>query len=159
MFAAQMSATSAVGKKGFCRMGFWHWARAIDPEGIASAKRMHGLALHPRWDGSGVPPVHNSPPWLGSPMLEVTHPFHFKMTPGVMLGPTCNHDLGVLLRIGRLSGRNGSLEHVDKQAAVSSMMDAMGDHEYYCASYSSKDQPHVEGLLCTLAGSRRHTGT
>ena len=41
-----------------------------------------------------VPPVHNSPPWLVSPTLEVTHPFHFKMTPGVMLSPTCNHELG-----------------------------------------------------------------
>ena len=27
----------------------------------------------------------------------------------------------------------------------------MGDHEHYCAAYSSKDQPHVEGLLKTLA--------
>ena len=78
------------------------------------------------------------------------------MTLGVMLGPTCNHDLGVLLRLGKLSGCNGSLEHVDKQAALASMMDAMGDHEYYCASYSSKDQPHVDGLLCTLADSLRH---
>ena len=63
-------------------------------------------------------------------MLEVTHPFHFKMTPGVMLGPTCNHGLGVLLRIGKLSGCNGALDRVGKPAAVSSMMDAMGDHEY-----------------------------
>eukprot|EP00973_Karenia_brevis_P070417 9788802-Karenia_brevis.AAC.1 len=31
----------------------------------------------------------------------------------------------------------------------------MGDHEYYCATYSSKDQPHVEGLLTTLADSVR----
>ena len=77
------------------------------------------------------------------------------MALGVMLGPTCNHDLGVLLRIGRLSGCSGAVEHVDKQAALSSMMDAMGDHEYYCASYSSKDQPHVDGLLCTLADSLR----
>ena len=64
---------SGVGKKGFCRMGFWHWARAVDAKGVVSAKRMHGLALQPRWNGSGVPPVHNSPPWLGSPMLDCIH--------------------------------------------------------------------------------------
>ena len=31
----------------------------------------------------------------------------------------------------------------------------MGEHEYYCASYSSKEQPHVEGLLLTLADGIR----
>ena len=31
------------------------------------------------------------------------------------------------------------------------MLAAMGGHEFYCASYSSKGQPHVEGLLVTLA--------
>ena len=31
------------------------------------------------------------------------------------------------------------------------MLEGMGDHEYYCASYSSKDQPHIDGLLMTLA--------
>ena len=31
------------------------------------------------------------------------------------------------------------------------MLDGRGGHEYYCAVYSSKDQPHVEGLLKMLA--------
>jgi hypothetical protein len=35
------------------------------------------------------------------------------------------------------------------------MLDAMGDHEFYCATYSSKDQPHIEGLLMTLADGLR----
>ena len=67
----------SVGKKGFCLMGSWHWARATDREGKVSAKRTHGLELQPRWNSSEVPPLHNSPPWLGSPKLEATHPFHF----------------------------------------------------------------------------------
>ena len=137
-------------------MGFWHWARQVDDDGKVTAKRMHGLELQPRWNSSGPPPLYATLPWLGLPKLKVTHPFHFKMTPGVMLGPTCNHDLGVLLRIGKLSGRNSTLGDVEKQSAVASMLDAMGDGEYYCATYSSKDSPHVEGLLCTLADSLRH---
>ena len=38
---------------------------------------------------------------------------------------------------------------------IGSMLDAMGDNEFYAASYSSKDQPHVEGLFMTLAEGLR----
>lgn len=62
------------------------------------ASRVHGRELVARWNGEGLPPVHSVPPFPGLPALEQTHPFHFKMTPGVMLGPRCNHDLGVILR-------------------------------------------------------------
>ena len=141
----------SIGKKGFCRMMFWHWAQLVDATGKATAKRSHGIALQPRWNGSGSLPLHTSPPWTGAPALEVTHPFHFKLTPGVMLGPTCNHDLGVLLRLYHCDETNKSNQHVDQKSAVSAMLDALGDHEFYCAAYSSKDQPHVEGLLMTLA--------
>ena len=77
------------------------------------------------------------------------------MTPGVMLGPSCNHDLGVLLRLYRRVNEAQASGDVASLAAISSMLDAMGDHEHYCASYSAKDQPHVEGLLLTLAESLR----
>eukprot|EP00973_Karenia_brevis_P037679 5199275-Karenia_brevis.AAC.1 len=77
------------------------------------------------------------------------------MTPGVMLGPTCNHDLGVLLRVAQREASSQHSSSLDTGAAASAMLDSMGDHEYYCASYSSKDQPHVEGLLTTLADSVR----
>ena len=132
-------------------MMFWHWARSTDKKGNLLAKRTHGVELQPRWNGTGNPPLHKSPPLLGSPALETTHPFHFKMTPGVMLGPTCNHDIGVLLRIPPSQSADANSVEV----ASSSMLDAMGDHEYYCATYSSKDQPHVEGLLTTLADGVR----
>ena len=36
-----------------------------------------------------------------------------------------------------------------------SLLEAIGDHEYYCSAYSSKEQPHVDGLLLTLAQSVR----
>ena len=37
------------------------------------------------------------------PLLEITYPFFFKLTPGIMLGPRCNHDLGIFLRLPVLS--------------------------------------------------------
>ena len=40
-------------------------------------------------------------------------------------------------------------------AAIASMLEAIGDHEFYCASYSNKDQPHSNGLLMTLADGIR----
>eukprot|EP00973_Karenia_brevis_P080895 11222408-Karenia_brevis.AAC.1 len=39
-------------------------------------------------------------------------------------------------------------------SARNAMLEAMGDNEYYCASYSSKDQPHIDGLLMTLADGK-----
>ena len=57
------------------------------------------MALQPRWDGIGAPPVHRAPPLAGNVVLETTHPFHFKLCPAIMLGPKCNHDVGVLLRL------------------------------------------------------------
>ena len=88
-----------LGKKGFCRMFFWHWARHVDRDGKVGAKMSHGLVLQSRWDGSGSPPLCMSPPLVGLPALEVNHPFHFKMSPAILLGPKCNHDLGILLRL------------------------------------------------------------
>ena len=35
--------------------------------------------------------------------------------------------------------------------AVSAMLEAMGDHEFYCSCYSSKEAPQIDGLLVTLA--------
>ncbi len=31
-------------------------------------------------------------------MLDRTFPYHFKMTPGILLGPRCNHDVGILAK-------------------------------------------------------------
>ena len=92
-----------------------------------------------------MPPMHTVPPFQGAPALEINHPFHFKMAPGILLGPCCNHDASPLLRIWEPSKKS-----CDKVAAINGMLDALGDHEFYCASYSTKDQPHVQGLQTTL---------
>ena len=112
-----------IGKLGFCRMVFWHWARmqkrtskkrkqntlevvATEDAGEC-AKRQHGLALQPQWT-EGPPPVHDAPPQIGIPALEVTQPFHYRMTPSIAMGPRCNHDLGVLLRVPSLKRKRDS---------------------------------------------------
>ena len=139
-----------IGRRGFCRMYYWHWARCEHAKKETVSKMMHGLQLHPRWDGFGTPPLCKSPPFLGLPALETTHPFHFKMTPSMLLGPKCNHDLGVLLRLVDVDSKENDIKRV-----TNSLLDAIGDHEYYCASYASKHQPHMEGLITTLMDGLR----
>ena len=101
-----------IGRKGFCRMYYWHWCRGKDKQGKDIARMAHGHSLQGRWNGSGSPPVCTSPPFLGLPALELNHPFHFKMSPAMMLGPQCNHDIAVLLRMGR----NATLQEFPKNA-------------------------------------------
>ena len=73
------------------------------------------------------------------------------MSPAVLLGPKCNHDLGILLRLA--IDQRPEDPSADKQAkhAVSAMLEAMGDHEFYCSCYSSKEAPQIDGLLVTFA--------
>ena len=56
-----------IGKKGFCRMYFWHWARFVNAEQKDVAKMTHGQELYARWDGTGTPPLRQSPPFVGGP--------------------------------------------------------------------------------------------
>ena len=147
---------SLSGKLGFCRMQFWHWVRYTDEKGNPAARRTHGLALQPRWDGQGFPPVHVAPPQSGVAALEVNHPFHFKLTPSMFLAPRCNHDLGVLLRIPEAVLEAGEDDNsADTRGAlaqaVRSQLETIIDHEFYCAAYATKEQPHIEGLLQTLS--------
>ena len=74
----------------------------------------------------------------------------------MILGPACNHDLGILLRLPPPTAQTAAVTELSQRhQAIASMLDSMGDHEFYCASYASEDQPHVEGLLVTLADSLR----
>ena len=71
------------------------------------------------------------------------------------LGPQCNHDVGVLLRMFPTSreGEQGEGEH--PASAEAAMLEAMGDHEVHCATYATKDAPQIEGLLVALADGLR----
>ena len=65
------------------------------------------------------------------------------MTPGVMLGPRCNHDLGVLIRLpARPSAASTttdesvkhevrSVQSPEAGKSVDAMIEAMCDHEFY----------------------------
>ena len=159
-----------LGRTGFCRMSFWHWVRGVSKKGEVAAVRAHGLQLQRRWGGMGPIPVHETPPSCGAARLETVHPFHIKMTPGIYLGPRCNHDLGVLLRfpVEREAGTDKSLSSEKSPAAhgassegvmreariqelVNSLTEELSNSEFYCSVYASKEQPHVEGLMLTLA--------
>eukprot|EP00973_Karenia_brevis_P011799 1600642-Karenia_brevis.AAC.1 len=61
------------------------------------------------------------------------------MTPAMMLGPQCNHDLGILLRVGRnssaeqshgktLAGQSQESQVASHEAARNAMLEAMGDN-------------------------------
>ena len=65
--------------------------------------------------------------------------------------------LEVLAHQALCEAERGTTTHPAANSTVptSSMLDAMGDHEYYCASYASKEQPHMEGLLHTLIDGLR----
>ena len=167
-------------KLGFCRMIFWHWRACVSAKRKAVVKRAHGHLLQPRWDQEGFPPIITSPPQAGMPALERNHAYHFKMTPGLMLGPRCNHDLGILLRLPVLdddlkeallkawhrvkdSGDGSDHTEADDEAArgvsrlsdesIEAMVEVMVDHEYYASDYASKDQPQAANLLQTLHDS------
>ena len=65
-----------IGKKGFCRMYYWHWVRQKNNKNMIVAKRRHGVSLHKRLSRQGLPPICKTPPHLGAVALETTHPFH-----------------------------------------------------------------------------------
>ena len=130
-----------LGKRGFCRMYYWHWAKIKDPKTKKLVpKRQHGLQLQPRWDGTGAPPLLRHPPHIGLPALETTHPFHFKLSPGMLLGPQCNHDLAVLLRLCDLpeDAPDAKLDEDHVAVVKAAMVEAMGDHEFYPGAFGER---------------------
>ena len=133
--------------------------------------RAHGRPLQGRWDGAGPPPVSTVPPFRAAPLLETHHPFHIKMNPAIYLGPRCNHDLGVLLRMLLQYRPDGSatlhpaiappvplrpdcpttphssvtLPDAEIDAMTDALLEDLDASEYYCSTYATKEQPHVEG--------------
>eukprot|EP00973_Karenia_brevis_P078086 10845900-Karenia_brevis.AAC.1 len=90
-------------KLGFCRMLYWHWRMHVNEKGNHVMKRAHGLRLQASGPHRLLPPVQSCPPNPGTPLLEITFPFFFKLAPAVLFGARCNHDLGIFLRLPVLS--------------------------------------------------------
>ena len=131
----------------YCRMFFWHWRLHTRPTGKVVARRHHGCPLFPQWSGSGDAPLNPFLPHENMPALERTHPFHCKFTPAISLGPSVNHDLGLLFRFPS-AGAHGVA------AAVENMAETITDHEYYAAGYLAKDQDAAHGLLSVLHAAK-----
>ena len=55
-----------IGKRGFCRMHFWHWVGSVDSEEGLVAKMTYGGRLCPCCNGKGRPPVCTSPRFIGT---------------------------------------------------------------------------------------------
>ena len=53
------------------------------------------------------------------------------MTPGVLMGPQCNHDLGILLRLCEIPDNVGELDYTEKQKLCETLCEVIGDHGYY----------------------------
>ena len=110
-----------------------------------------------------MPPFHQTAPQQGAPALETNHVYHVKNSPLVLLTARCNNDVSPLVRIANelllllQRQRETSAKEVDEEpegnvfeSAVDEMLSTLNDLEFYCAEYSSKEQPHIEGLLQIL---------
>jgi len=107
-------------------------------------KRVHGLALQPQWDKKGLPPVQQRPPNPGAPLLELNFPSFFKMTPSILLGPRCNHDLGILLKLPVLSStRQDEL-----------VKDFENGAEHVQSELDKEMQMSFEGVIDNITGCR-----
>ena len=131
-----------------------------------------------------LPPVIEFPPQRGMPALETNHPFTCRFTPMMSLGPSCNHDIDVLLRMPVFSEEvKATLEEYcrtrdvainSKEArsnpqlgklfaelniSIEEILTGISDHEYYVSAYASKEQPKIHDVSChTTSPLQRHGG-
>ena len=148
-----------LGKSGYCRLGFWHWAEVPNEEHVWA--RCHGKAL--RFERE----VGMLPPQRGVPLTEQHHPFFGRTTPGVYACCKCNHDLSVMLRFPREAAKTlGSLPSEvdrpsefhpvgvnsprDNDAVAAQMAAEINDATHYITDYAGKVQPHLTSLFILL---------
>ena len=175
-----------MGKKNLCRMFFWHWAKVISRTvakvGEMVWKRVKGRPLRKRWQAcdlikrGDLPPLEQHPPQKGMPALEANHGFTCRFNPSCSLGPCCNHDVNVLLRLPVLveavrrklvshmtasnaadtldiSGDGDPFPLQELKAACAEMTNAVIEHEFYSSAYASKEQPKLKELMNAMAKS------
>ena len=160
------------GRKGFCRMLYWHWRNVESKKHKDKMvwKRFRGRMLHKRWQPTSynpeslLPPVEILPPQRGMAALETNHGFTCRFNPCFSLGPVCNNDVNVLLRLPILSEklqekmrkmlqqRDEDEDFTDEELkefsnCCAEMHSAIVEHEFYCSAYASKEQPKLKELL------------
>ena len=67
-----------LGRRGWCRMRFFHKVAFYDGDGRSITKMVHGAPLVPRWRacGDSAPPVADTAQWnAGEVLVEQHHPF------------------------------------------------------------------------------------
>ena len=139
-------------------------------------KRIKGRKLQPRWTWNAskpvLPPVDSDPPQRGMPSVETNHGFTCRFNPAGSLGPCTNHDMNPLLRLpvlpddlkGRLAEALASSSKVTSadlsedepitfKTACEEVFANVVEHEFYCGSYSSKEQPKLKELLGAMEAS------
>ena len=133
----------AIGRLGFCRMGFWHWCNVNPALQPPVWQRRHGLPLQDR------PTVGSVPPLAGVLLTERHHPFHTRFNAGVLAAVKCNHDLSVLVRAPEAAAALDA-EHFATQLASSTQLAT-----FYITGYMSKVQPHLTNLWHLLEQGQR----
>ena len=108
------------------------------------------------------------------PLVESNHPFSARFNPCISLGPSCNHDVNVFLRLLVLTDvvrqklakyleephdSDSASEETDDfpldalKSACAEMTNAVIEHEFYCSAYPSKEQPKLQELMRAMTKS------
>ena len=148
-----------LGKRGWCRMRFFHNAQVAQPNGEAVFKMVHGAQLVPRWSygsaGGASPPIADESQWnAGEPLVEQNQPFIGPLMGAMYGGPRCNHHVSVLLRLPPVTGTEpicaaAQAERVN--AAIALIAKLLNDANHYCGDYCGKAQPQMDNLFRHLA--------
>ena len=125
-----------LGKKGYCRLGFWHWLQRAP----LLWERCHGMTLVPQ------PLLGTLPPQKDSFMTERHHQFFGRVNPVMLLCCKCNHDVSTLLRFPA-----DYMTASDPVALIRNRMATnMSTLLYYVTCYTTKTQPQLTSLWSLL---------
>lgn len=133
----------ALGKQGFCRLGFWYWKPCLwETEPVW--QRCHGLPFVPR------PCVGSVPPHLDVLLTERHHAYVTRFNASMLATTKCNHDVNVLIRAP------SSAEAMTARDFAGLMASSIQLATFYITAYMSKIQPHLISLWDLLeTGHRR----
>ena len=136
-----------LGKRGYCRLGFWHWLDISQPARPHTWERCHGVQLCP------APILGTQPPHLDSFQTERHHLFFGRVNPVLLATCKCNHDISLLLRFpADYATAEDPVSMVESKMATS-----MSTILFYVTSYTTKTQPHLTSLWALLhAATQRH---
>lgn len=129
-----------LGRRGYCRLGFWHWLDISSPDHPHTWERCHGIALCPE------PTLGVQPPSLHAFETIRHHQFFGRMNPAILATTKCNHDVSLLLRFPPCA-----IDAPDPVADIQARMATnMGNLLFYVTCYTTKVQPQLTSLWSLL---------